>query len=96
MRKKIIKIIEQGIPNQLFDEEGERISKKDIANKIYDKISGIERLDLLPFEKWIPFICSNCYYNDAHKLGCSYEMYSDTVHMEKQPPEKCPFGFDKG
>jgi len=92
MKKKITKFIESILP-RLYDEDGEAINRRYIADKIYDSIPNIEKLDIQPFETWIPIVCSTCYYNQAHKLGCSYELLSERVHSEQRPPDNCPMGY---
>lgn len=92
MRKKITKVIEKSIP-RVYDEEGDEVDRRDIANKIYDSIPGIERLEIEPFQQWIPMACSTCHYNEARKLGCSYPLLSENVHRENPPPEDCPNGY---
>jgi hypothetical protein len=91
MRKKIVKMIESVLP-RLYDEDGNPISKKNLANQILDSIPHPERLDLLPFEKFIPFACSTCKYNDAYRLGCTYELFGQKDNKES-PPKDCPLGF---
>lgn len=90
--KKIIKLIESKLPH-LYNQDGEAIPKREIANKIIDAIPDVEKLMLNPFERWIPKACSTCYYNDAYKLGCSYEFFSEQKHEEEVPPKNCPWGY---
>ena len=92
MRKKLTKQIEQAIP-RVYDEDGEPLPKKPIANKIIDAIPYAERLNLLPFERWIPFACSSCHYNDANRLGCTYGLYGEDMHNDNQAPENCPLEY---
>jgi hypothetical protein len=89
MRKKLTKIIESAIP-RVYDEDGEILNKKDIANKIIDKLPSPERLDLEPFEVYIPFECSSCPFNGLHK-GCRY---IDTIktELDEKIPNNCPLG----
>jgi hypothetical protein len=94
MKKKIIKIIESALP-QLYDVDGEIISRKMVANKVYDTIPNIEKLDIPPFGTYIPFECSTCYYNQAHKLGCSYDLFSQRVHEEHEAPDNCPLNHHR-
>ncbi len=88
MRKKITKIIESILP-RLYDQDENLIDKKKLANKILDNLPHPERLDLYPFETWIPFVCSTCKYNDANRLGCTYELYREP---KDSPPKDCPLG----
>lgn len=92
MKKKIIKAIENTIP-RVFDEDGEEISKRKIAEKIYDKLDNPERLDLQPFEMFIPTQCSSCFYNEGRKMGCTYLLYNENKHQEFLPPENCPYDY---
>lgn len=92
MRKKIVKIIESAIP-QMYDVDGEPIKKQKVANRIVDAISGIERLDLQPFEQWIPFVCSSCWYNQGRDKGCVYDLLTEAKHTETPAPADCPFGY---
>ena len=92
MKKKLTKIIENSLP-QLFDKDGEVISRRQIANKIYDSIPNVEKLDLEPFHTYIPFICSSCRFNQAYKMGCTYLMFSEQYHKDNPIPETCPLGY---
>ena len=92
MKKKITKLIESSLP-RLYNEDGEIINRREIANKIYDSIPNVEKLDIEPFETWIPLICSGCYFNEAYKFGCSYDMLSERVHQENSVPDNCPKGY---
>lgn len=93
MKKKITKLIESALP-RLYDEDGELIPRLPVANKIYDKIPHVERLDLVPFETWIPPECSGCtVYNGGYKFGCKYLMFSETYHAENPAPENCPLDY---
>ncbi len=93
MKKKITKFIESVIPQRLYDVDGEPINRRKVADKIYDAIPNAERLDLEPFQLWIPPQCSGCYYNEAYKVGCTYPLVSDRVHAEHEPPDNCPNGY---
>jgi len=94
MKKKITKFIESILP-RLYDEDGEAINRRYIADKIYDSIPNIEKLDIQPFETWIPFACSLCpVYNQAHKLGCTYTMFSEKYHKENPAPKNCPLNHN--
>ena len=95
MRKKITKMIENILP-RLFDSEGNIFSKQKLANQILDSIPHVERLDLIPFETWIPFVCSTCKYNSfPNKLGCTYELTNEVSHMDNPAPNDCPMGYGK-
>ena len=91
MKKKLTKIIESALP-QLFNADGEVINRRTIANKIFDAIPNPEKLDLQPFETFIPIVCSGCHFNGGFRLGCTYEFFSKETHIEHQIPEKCPNG----
>ena len=94
MKKKITKLIESAIPQLIYDKYEEIIDRRKVANKIYDAIPNPERLDLEPFQRWIPPQCASCVkYNDANKLGCTYELFSETFHTENPPPDDCPNGY---
>ena len=92
MRKKITKIIENALP-QMFNQDGEVISRRIVANKIIDIIPNIEKLELLPFQKWIPVACSACFYGDVYRLGCTYGLYDEYKHAENLVPPDCPLGY---
>ena len=92
MRKKIVKILESALPF-LYDEEGEPIQKKKVANRILDAIPSPERLDLEPFQTWVPFICSTCNYNQGRDKGCIYDLMSESKHQENPAPLDCPLGY---
>jgi hypothetical protein len=93
VRKKITRQIKTALPD-LYDYEGNLISKQVIANKILDSIDNPEKLDLQPFETWVPFICSGCPYNGAYKLmGCIYDLYDEKFHEDNLPPKNCPLGY---
>lgn len=93
MKKKITKLIESSLPNQVYDKNGEPVNRRKIADKVYDAIPNIERLDLAPFQIWIPSACAGCHYNEAYKLGCTFELSSEKIHNEHSPPDNCPNGF---
>lgn len=92
MRKKIVKLIETALP-RVYDHDGELLSKRNLANKILDAIPHPERLDIEPFQTWIPFVCSNCYYNQGLKLGCTYDLSTEDAHLEHPAPHDCPLGY---
>lgn len=89
MRKKIVKLIESALP-QVFDSEGEPIKKKDLANRILDALPAPEVLDLQPFQMYIPFVCSTCFYNENRNIGCSFDLLSKAIHVQHPPPADCP------
>jgi len=92
MRKKIVKLIESSLP-RLYDADGNDLNKKKVADKILDAIPGAERLDLAPFETWIPFACSTCWYNQGFQKGCVYDLMSEPTHAEHIVPDDCPLGY---
>lgn len=91
MKKKITKLIKSALP-LLYDKEGKMISNTIIANKIYDAIPNPEKLELLPFEVYVPFACSGCFFNGTRTHGCMYDMVSEKVHRENTIPDNCPLG----
>ena len=92
MRKKFTRIIENSLP-YLCDKNGNQIDRRKLANKIFDALPYSERLFLLPFEKYIPFACSGCSYNDANRLGCTYGLFSEDKHHETPAPDDCPLEY---
>ena len=93
MKKKIIKLITSALP-QLYNIDGEIISRRLIADKIYDAIPNPEKLDIEPFNLYIPKECSVCtIYNQAYKMGCTYNMFSETYHKENPAPDNCPLDY---
>lgn len=94
MRKKFVKLIESVIPN-LYDHAGDLISKRNLANKILDSIPNAEKLDIEPFETFVPLACSGCYYNGGRDKGCMYDLFTEDTHDTHKPPRKCPFGHTK-
>jgi hypothetical protein len=92
MRKKITKLIESSLP-PLYDENGDSINRRKLANKIYDAIPGAEKLELHPFGTWVPFACSTCHFNDSYKLGCIYELSSSKAKEDNKVPDNCPNGY---
>lgn len=93
MKKKITKILESTLPGQLFDRDEEPINRRKLADKIYDALPNVERLDLQPFERWIPKQCSGCPYSEPYKAGCTYLLASESNHEKNPIPEDCPFGY---
>jgi len=91
MRKKITKLLESALP-PLYTKDGDIINRRDIANKIYDSISNVEKLDIAPFETWVPLACSPCYFNGGYRNGCTYEYFHDATVSEHKVPAKCPLG----
>jgi hypothetical protein len=88
MRKKLIKLISEALPT-LYDRDGESLSKRSIANKVLDAIPYPEVLDIQPFETWVPFACSSCFYNGGISKGC----LNGIVRSDEQPPEDCPLEY---
>ena len=92
MKKKISKFILSALP-RLYNEDGEIVSNRSIANKIYDSIPNPEKLDIEPFETWIPIVCSTCHFNGGHRLGCTFEFFGEELKRANPIPENCPKGF---
>ena len=92
MRKNLTKLIKSSLP-PLFDEEGEVLSRDKIANKVLDNIPHPERLGLLPFEVWVPFVCSVCEIYNRGRNGCAYDLFDETFHQSNLPPANCPLGY---
>jgi len=96
MKKKITKLILSAIPQKLYNQDGQLVNRREIANKIYDNIPGIEKLDIQPFQCYISPICSGCHYNAGFRLGCTYEFFPEEMHKEHKVPDACPLGFTIG
>ena len=95
MKKKITKLIKNALP-RLYDSEGKLLNNQLIANKIIDAIPNPEKLDLHPFTMWIPFECASCsIYNQGHKMGCTYNLFSEKTHIENPAPKNCPLGHNR-
>ena len=90
MKKKITKAILNAIPQRLYTEDGKLVNRQKIADSIFDNIPGIEKLDIEPFQCYIPIVCSNCFFNGSFRLGCTYEFFSDKMHEEHKVPDACP------
>ena len=94
MKKKITKLIIGALPQRLYNKEGELVNRRSIAERVYDAIPNIEKLDLHPFTMWIPLECASCkIYNQGHKMGCTYNLFSEKTHIENPAPDNCPLGY---
>jgi hypothetical protein len=92
MRKKIVKIIESVLPDT-YNDGGELLSKRTLANKILNALPHPERLDIEPFQTWIPSSCSSCRWNMSVKFGCTYDLSTETVQKEYPAPRDCALGY---
>ena len=87
--KKYKKLVEKSLP-RIYDEDGEPLDRGKIAEKVLKAFPDAEKLDLQPFEPWIPRACGECGYNAGRNKGCYFGVYN----IEEAPPDDCPFGYE--